>query len=282
MSDGIVDVLMITYNRPQYTRLALSRLLETADDSVRVWIWQNGNDEETVDLVRGLAAHPRVRQFHHSPENQMLRGPTNWFWSRADGRLLGKVDDDCLVPEGWVEALRQAHRDVPELGAISCWPFLEEDFVPERAGGKVQRVGRHQVLRNHWVGGSGYLMKRGVYENLGPLGEREAFSGYCLRAAGAGWVNGWYYPFLLMDHMEDPRSPNTRMKTETDFQKMPSLSSRRFGTPSLAAMRERASRAAAEVQEASLDLRDYVGWRAQVRRIKNRLLRRGRIARFHP
>lgn len=282
LEQAMIDILMITHDRPHYTRLALTRLLETCDETVRVWLWQNGDHKETVELVREMASHPRVGRLHHSRENQMLRGPTNWFWRNADGQLLGKVDDDCLVPHGWIDALRQAHQDVPELGVVSCWPFLKDDFVPELAAGKISRLGKHQVLLNHWVGGSGYLMKRRLFKDLGALGEREAFTGYCLRAAGRGWVNGWYYPFLLMDHMDDPRSPYTRMKTEADFQQMASLSSRRFGTPSLAALRERAIRAAIEVQEASLDLRDHVGWRSRVRRITNRLLKRGRVARFHP
>ena len=43
-----IDILMITYNRPEYTRLSLERLLATCDESMRVWVWHNGTDEETL------------------------------------------------------------------------------------------------------------------------------------------------------------------------------------------------------------------------------------------
>ena len=33
-----VDVLMITYNRPEYTRLSLERLLTSAPEEMRVWL----------------------------------------------------------------------------------------------------------------------------------------------------------------------------------------------------------------------------------------------------
>lgn len=33
------DVLMITYNRAEYTRRALARLLDTADETMRIWVW---------------------------------------------------------------------------------------------------------------------------------------------------------------------------------------------------------------------------------------------------
>jgi glycosyltransferase involved in cell wall biosynthesis len=277
-----IDVLMITYNRPEYTRVALARLLETCDASMRVWLWHNGEDGATLEVVKSLADHPRVYEFYHSRENARLREPTNWLWRNAKGAYLAKVDDDCRMPEGWGETLRQAHEDVPQFGIISCWPFLEEDFLPEVSRPKIGTFNGHRLLQNFWVGGSGYLMKRQVLEQLKGLGVDESFSKFCLRAARHGWINGWYYPFLYMDHMDDPRSPYTTMRTEEDFRRRPTLSSLRFNTTSLQALRERAHMAAVEVQQASINPRDYFGWYARMRRIKNRLLGRGRVARFNP
>jgi hypothetical protein len=34
---------------------------------------------------------------HNSPENVRLTEPANWFWKKADGGLISKVDDDCIV-----------------------------------------------------------------------------------------------------------------------------------------------------------------------------------------
>ncbi len=277
-----IDILMITYNRPEYTRLALPRLLETCDESARVWLWHNGDDEETLEIVRGLSGHPRVHRFHHEPRNAMLREPTNWFWRNATGDLLGKVDDDCLVPHGWLETLQEAHEEVANFGIISAWPFLPEDYDPSLSEPKIGTFGRHRLLQNFWVGGSGYLMKRAVVKEVGLLHQKDAFSQFCIRAAKRGWLNGWYFPLVLMDHMDDPRSPNTTQKTERDFHERPSLSSRRFGTASLEEMRVRARSAAIEVQSASITRGEYFGPRARFRRLWNRLRRSGRIASFHP
>ena len=94
---------------------------------MRVWIWHNGEHEETLALVRGFLSHPRVFQFHHSPDNKGLNEPTKWLWRRAEGDYLSKVDDDCMVPRGWPRILRQAHEDVPEFGVIACWHFPPEE-----------------------------------------------------------------------------------------------------------------------------------------------------------
>jgi GT2 family glycosyltransferase len=275
-----VDTLMITYNRPRYTALSLPRLLETCDEHCRVWVWHNGDDAATLDVVRAHEDHPRFHRLHHSPENLKLREPTNWFWSHADGALLGKVDDDCLMPDGWIQTLRRAHADVPEFGVIGCWLFREEDVVPELAKRKIRAFpGGHQLMVNCWLGGSGYLMKRACYDQLGPLRAKQGFTTYCLQLARRGWTHGWYYPLLYMDHMDDPRSPHTVFKTEADYQQHRGLTAANRGIDTLAQFQARQAEAALELQQATPDIRYHVGWRAWLRRARHRL---GRISRVRP
>ena len=213
-----IDILMITYNRPQYTRLALSRLLETCDEQMRVWVWHNGDDEETLYAVKSFQSHPRLHRFHHSPENVKLIRPTNWLWSNADGEFFSKVDDDSLMPHGWGETLRQAHRDNPRFGSICCWRFPKEDFQADLALRKLRHFpGGHRLIKHPWVEGSGYVMKRRCVEQHGLLQEGQPYPGYCLQLAWDGWVNGWYYPFLEADHMDDPRSKHTLIRTDEDM-----------------------------------------------------------------
>ena len=217
----MVDLLMVTHNRPQYTRLSLPRLLATCDQTVRVWVWHNGNDLETLGFVHSLRAHPSLYRVQHSPENVPLRVATNWFWSNAAGELVGKVDDDCLVPDRWTETLCCAHCDVKRFGAVGCWSFFRpEDFDPILAAHKIRafRAG-HRLLQHPWVGGSCYLMKRQCVDEQGLLRPSESFPDYCTRLTWSGWINGLYYPLLCVDHMDDPRSPHTLLKTDADMQK---------------------------------------------------------------
>ena len=86
-----VDVLMVTYNRPAYTRVSLGHLLESCDESMRVWVWHNGNDRATLDVVESMRGHARFHEFHHSAENQRIRTPINWLFGTARGELGGDV-----------------------------------------------------------------------------------------------------------------------------------------------------------------------------------------------
>lgn len=274
MSDPSVDVLMITYNRPDYTKLSLRRLLDSCPEDARVWVWHNGADAETLAAVEALRAHPRFFRFHHSPENRKLREPTNWLWRNAQGGYLSKVDDDCLVPDGWIERLRAAHRDVSELGIIGCWRFEEEDFSPELAAWKIRHLpGGHELLVNFWIEGSGYLMKRACLEAQGELRPDQSFTHYCIELALAGWTNGWLYPFLLQEHMDDPRAPHTGLRTDADlFARMP-LTAADNGMTSLRDWEQLIRRDALVVQQAPIDPAYWRWWRRKLRALRTRAWR---------
>jgi len=268
MGDEIADILMITYNRPEYTRLSLARLLDTCDESARVWIWQNGSDSETMKVVDEFRSHPRVHRYHHSEENKKLRDPTNWLLSESDGDYVSKVDDDCLVPENWLEVLRKAHEDEPMFGAIGCWRFMPDDFRPELAERKIKEFrGGHKLLAHPWVEGSGFLMKRACVQKVGQIRPKESgVTGYLTRVAQAGWINGWYYPFLWQEHMDDPRAPHTLIRTDDDLKRYLPLSAQNFGAHSVEAWDAQLRRSAERLQRLPSNPRYYGKWRAALRR----------------
>jgi GT2 family glycosyltransferase len=271
-SSPAIDVLMITYNRPQYTELALRRLLETCDPDVRVWIWHNGTDAATLDVVKAMLSHPRVHRFYHSPENRKLREPTNWLWKSSTGQFLSKVDDDCLMPEGWADTLRRAHADVPRLGVVGCWRFPDEDFEPELAQRKIESLpGGHRVMKNMWVEGSGYLMKRQCVEQQGLLGPDQSFSDYCIRLAARGWVNGWYFPLLYQEHMDDPRSPRSLLRSDEDLKRYLPLSALKTGVTTLEQWQAQLRRSARLLQQAAYNPTARLGWRRVVGAIRRRV-----------
>ncbi|MEQ8845215.1 MAG: glycosyltransferase [Phycisphaerales bacterium] len=262
---------MITYNRAGYVRLSLPRLLETCRPDDRVWVWHNGTHQETIDAVREHEGHPNIAQVHFSNENLKLREPTNWFWAQAGAPFLGKVDDDCLMPDGWIDRLIEIHNDSEQAGILSCWPFLAQDLQDDLVARKMVRLGGHAVMANPWVGGAGYIMKRQCQERCGPLGETEGFTTYCMRVCRAGWAVGWPMPPLVMDHMDDPRSQHTVFKTDADVLAHRGLTATWRGIDTVAGMTERVREAALELQTGSSDWRDYLGWRGKVRRAVRRL-----------
>ncbi|RZU98356.1 glycosyltransferase [Spiribacter vilamensis] len=269
------DILMITYNRPVFTRLALEQLLRTCDDQMRVWLWHNGTDPETLAVVHDLKDHPSVHSLQVCEENKKLREPTNWFWANADGDYLSKVDDDCLLPEGWGASLRHALDDAPSLGLVACWRFYDEDFLPEAAEPKIKELpGGHRLMTHHHVQGSGYVMKRAVLDEAGPIRDTESFTHYCWRVAASGWDVGWYFPFIHEEHMDDARSAYYPYHSDEAFLAKRPLTAISKNITSLAEWRARSHRQARILQTDTTPARNLIGWRGLVRRLTIRLRQR--------
>jgi hypothetical protein len=208
-------------------------------------------------------------RFKHSETNVQLTKPTNWLFENAAGDLLGKVDDDCIVPRSWDTQLAQAHRDEPSFGVIGCWRFFDEDFVPELAHKKIRSFrGGHRLLVNHWVAGTGFLMKRACVADGGLVKEARGFSEYCIELARRGWVNGWIYPFLYQEHMDDPRAEHTGIRSDEDLQRSAPLSARMHNITTAREWEAKLKQSAREVQAAPLDLAYYSPLRRRIRRLR--------------
>lgn len=260
-----ICILMITHNRPLYTNKTLQRLCDTAPENAKVFVWDNGSHSDTINILRKFEGHSRIGKIIYHNCNEKLSIPTNWFWKNSDDSdLIGKVDDDCLVPSGWCETLQQAHTDIPNAGILSCWHFLPEDFNELVAMRKIQKIGNHRIMRNCWVGGTGYLMKRKVISDIGVIKLKESFTDYCLRAAASGYINGWYFPFLYQIHMDDPRNKETGINNEEDFQNRKPLSAINFNINSREEWIKRAIQSAQNLQAYSYNPRDFIGIRATI------------------
>lgn len=276
------DIVMITYRSAGYLHLSLPRLLDTVGEDDRVWLWHNGDDEATIEALRPFTSDARVYRYHHSRENVRLREPTNWLWQESSARFVSKVDDDCLVTAGWLDTFAAAHEANPEFGVIGSWRHPDEDFRPDLARRKIQIFqGGHQLMRNLWVQGSGYLLRRTLVERLRGLQPAESFTEFCIRASLSGAVNGFYYPFVAEDHMDDPRSPHTLIHSDADLADRMPLSAAANGVSTVEAWTDQLRRSAVVLQSASLDPRDYSGWRAKVTALRRRMTRlTGRPARW--
>lgn len=261
-----VDVLMVAHRRADYLAMSLPRLLNSLPEGGRAWVWQNESSPDCRAVIEQYSSHPRFHRFHHSPENLRLAAATNWLWAKSKGALVGKVDDDCLVTDGWIEAFVDAH-ETPSLGIIAAWHFLPEDLLATTVAGRtVPLANGRRVIRNCWVGGSGYLMKRACILDGGPLSDQRGFTTFCLELAMKGWQLGWHYPLILQDHMDDPRSENSGIRTDADLRERAPLSARRMPEPSVASWEAHLRASARKVQTASLRPVDHLGWKRRLRR----------------
>lgn len=218
-----VAIALVTHNRLEYTKKSISRLLEDSGEQFDLYLWDNASTDGTQEYLQNLK-DPRIVETICSKDNKGQTGAMNYVWSKTKTELIGKLDNDCLVTPGWTRILAQAHNDIENLGAVACWHYPLEEFNESavRKAGKIQTFGNHQIFRHPWVCGSGFIMKRSSFERHGPWkkGCNIATTYYFLKMALAGEINGWYFPLVLQEHMDDPKSKHSLIKTNHGIQKM--------------------------------------------------------------
>jgi glycosyltransferase involved in cell wall biosynthesis len=267
-----IDLIFIAYNRLDYTKLALPALLKDPTEEFSLVIWDNASTDGTQEYLSSVK-DVRIVEKAFSKNNVGLRGAVNYLFNKSSADLVGIIPNDFIVTPGWTRKIAEAHADIPELGMIGCWHFFPEEFDYEKARHKIQQFGKHRILRHPWTGGNG-LIKLKTVKEMGLL-ESDRTGGYLIRMALKGYINGFYFPLIYVEHMDDALSKHSRlhrMSFDEAYKYMPAYQDGEVTN------REQLDWIHKRIIENLLtdpyDPKYYVGWRAKLRHIKQKL---GRI-----
>jgi glycosyltransferase involved in cell wall biosynthesis len=272
-----VCLVLVTHNRLGYTKKTIDRLLEDPSEEFELYIWDNASTDGTRDYLRDELKDPRIVETVLSDENVGPLGAMNYAWSKTKADLVGKLDNDCLLTPGWTRILAKAHEDIENLGAIACWhyPLDEFDEKAARKVGKIQSFGNYQVLRSPFVCGTGFLMKRKTFEQYGPwmAGPNVGTTYYYKKMAIGGWINGWYFPFVLQEHMDDPKSSHCILTDDESIQKMHDVTFvlRKNNIKSMKDRWMRRKFILRNLNSGPWEVKYYMGWRRKLRGIQRRM-----------
>ena len=157
-----VSVLIPCYKRHEYTKKCLDKLREnTKLEDVEFFLVDDGSDDEkkTSDLLRIFAARVPNTHVIVNDENMGLRDVIIDFFERAEGEYLCKIDNDCLVPKGWLKGLLKVHEET-DVEILS--PNVEPSNAGLRNG--VLEGGYLRVDSPGKMGGL-WIMRRDLIEN---------------------------------------------------------------------------------------------------------------------
>jgi GT2 family glycosyltransferase len=110
--DGLASIIMLSWNAPNYTKIALESIRSYTKHPYEVIIVDNGSEAETTDWLRTLDG---VRVIYN-PTNRGFAGGNNQGIAAARGEYVVVLNNDVVVTEGWLEDMIDALRRNPLTG----------------------------------------------------------------------------------------------------------------------------------------------------------------------
>ena len=221
----LIIVLMVTFNRLEYTRPSLESVLAQDYPNFRLVVWDNASTDGTIEFLKERLKCEDRATLILSPVNRGVVAPMNevWFGDHAEfpgtggEELRAKIDNDTVVPPDLLRRLAECHQRSTRFGVLSGFHFRKEGeaIIDE---GMVEVIDGVAVVRQQYVGGCAVMVKKSDLDRIGPIACRTDAqqgpfmdSGWTLyqeRMVAAGMIHGYPVPLIHVEHLEDTRSPH--------------------------------------------------------------------------
>ena len=174
MDPPVVSVVVPTRGRAAYLEVTLDSLLaQRTETPYEIVVVDDGAPDATADVV---AARPAVRYVAHG-DMRGLNAARNAGLQESQAELIAFVDDDVLVPPGWVEAVVSGSRRHAQAEAFGG-PIRArlEGRTPRGCGREEPPIttldlgAEDREATKVW--GANFAVRRAAVERIGPFDER--------------------------------------------------------------------------------------------------------------
>jgi cellulose synthase/poly-beta-1,6-N-acetylglucosamine synthase-like glycosyltransferase len=204
----ICHLIFHAYKRLEFTRKSLEYLERNTKYPYKILLVNNDNTDETQKV---LEAYPKdkVLKILRMKMNVGIILPTNYLWRKFPAKFFGKVDNDTLVPSGWLGTLIERLNECPRLGIIGAFHYSSMD-AERILRENPERLINGKYFKAPFIGGCAYVLKKEVIDKMGLQPERSYimdFTGYQQKATRYFDV-GYCYPWVFAEIINLKNSPH--------------------------------------------------------------------------
>ncbi len=199
---GLVSIVTLSWNAPEYTKLALNSLLARTREPFEIIVVDNGSGPDTIAYLRSID-DPHVRVLYNGV-NRGFGAGNNIGMAAARGEYVVVLNNDVLVSDGWLEALLRPYRDKRAVGitAPRSNSVSGHQQVPNARYEDEAAMLAFAAERGRRFKGRGYYtdravgfclcMPRALVDEIGGFDERFGVGNFedddlCMRARAAGY-----------------------------------------------------------------------------------------------
>lgn len=113
-----VSIVLVTYNNLNLTIQCVNRILRnTTWPNYQLIVVDNGSEDGTGDYLERLRQEVPTAKVILNPDNRGFAAANNQGLREADGDILLLLNNDTVVPDGWLDPLVRHLRD-PSIGLV--------------------------------------------------------------------------------------------------------------------------------------------------------------------
>ncbi|MEW5877089.1 MAG: glycosyltransferase [Acidobacteriota bacterium] len=120
-----VSIVVVTYNNLDLTRQCLESVLTRTEwPNYELFVVDNGSTDGTPEYLWELASKDSRLRVICNPENRGFAAANNQALRLAEGEFLVLLNNDTVVPRGWLSGLVRhlsAHPDFGLVGPVTNW-----------------------------------------------------------------------------------------------------------------------------------------------------------------
>jgi GT2 family glycosyltransferase len=172
-----ITVVICTADRPETVDRAVGSVLDQRYPVFEVLVVDQSRDTKTQEIVAGRTRPDGRLRYVRLPERGLSRA-YNRGVAEASHELLAFTDDDCIAPQGWLEAIASAFAEHPDagllygqvLGPLESNVHSGEGVIPTLAIPRLERLSRRDGFRVFGMGAN-FAARRSLVIQLGGFDE---------------------------------------------------------------------------------------------------------------
>lgn len=183
----IFSIMMASFNRLELTMQTMESLRRTVKLPTELIVIDNGSTDDAAEWLQTQMDIIDVLVLN--PENYGIARARNQSLYRATADYLVTIDNDVILPEGWLEALKDILDAIPSIGTVGLnyearYPIENRNGIDVEIKPKYSNVGTATMM-----------FRRSLHEQIGYFtefalyGEEDADFGY--RAGMLGLDNAY-------------------------------------------------------------------------------------------
>lgn len=195
---SVIDIVTVVYNKADYVKATIESLFDGTDLQYTYTIVHNASPYpdtgEYIDhLESGKIAVPQNCvdfKVVHNQSNLGVSSAYNIGFKRGSSKVICKLDDDVILPKGWLPPMLIAFDTIPNLGACSTYLTEDSSGINPGLGSRSDGHADYPLFFNypnsrcnitieteeyHTIGGWCLVTLRNLFDRVGGFDERQLY-----------------------------------------------------------------------------------------------------------